>query len=148
MNVNKFITPLAVLAVVGMVSVFVPIARAFTEIHTVEGFVTNPDNSLAVGASVLITCNNITHFGPTDATGHYNISFSTGECPGGSLVKAQVVKGVFHGKKEGTFSGDPAGDVQMDIAMTDPATVPEFGMMTGTVASLVSGGLFLLKRRK
>jgi hypothetical protein len=43
--------------------------------------------------------------------------------------------------------GSAFGGVVVDVAVVNVPLVPEFGLMTGAVTSLVSGGLFLLKRR-
>lgn len=144
---KQFISSFAIFAVLGLFITFAPVARAFVEVGIVEGYVTNPDSSPAVGASVLITCNSITHFGPTDVNGYYKILFNSGECPDASMVTAQAVKGTLHASDGVIVPGTIDGDVRMDIALISPPIVPEFGMLTGAVASLVSGGLFLLKRR-
>ena len=136
----------AFLALVGFL--FVPVAQAFAvQYGAVIGQVTH--NSISIpGANVSVLCNGNTLTTTTNPTGLYFVQFTNSVCMSGQTVTVTATSGGMSGTETGTMdNGNSYGGVRVDVAVVNIPLVPEFGMITGAVTALTSGGLFLLKRR-
>ena len=151
MITKKLSLTIAVSAVALTFSAFAPKAFAVVDTDVIQGVVSAANSSPSVGANVTATCNGHTYTGTTNGFGFYQIFTPTTpveECPNGMTVVASAVNGSEHGSNSGLMQhGTGVGQANLDIALIPIQMVPEFGMLTGVVASLVSGGLFLLKRK-
>jgi len=150
-KLKKLFLPIAALALV--FSAFIPKALAADMVHTyvAQGVVDAVDHGPSVGATVTVACNGYEYVDITDDAGFFQVFFSADpvvECPDGSIVTATAVNGEEWGQTTGPMVvGTETAEVMLHIALLPIQMVPEFGLITGGLASLVSGGLFLLKKR-
>ena len=129
-------------------SIFVgKVNAAIFQFGVVTGAVSN-SGAPVVGASVSVTCNSNVLNAITNVNGVYFVQYSNVQCPVGQIVNVNASSGSMAGSNSGSMmAGSAVGGVQVDVAVVNVPLVPEFGLITGAVTSLVSGGVFLLKRR-
>ena len=119
------------------------------QVGVVAGVVSAPGGGPSVGANISVLCNGNTLNTTTDGSGLYEVSFTGGVCEAGQNVTVTASKGGLTGIKNGTMQANgQAGYVKIDVAIVNIPLVPEFGLITGAMTFLASGGvLFLIKKR-
>lgn len=127
-----------------------PSAFADFDITTVRGKVLGPDNKPLKHAKVVVTCGGDTEKDKTNGDGKYSVKFrGRHTCEAGDTATITVSKdgvtgsttGIVQEKKNGRF-------VDRNFLIAPNITVPEFGLMTGSITALASAGLFLKMRRR
>ena len=148
MRFNKGLVFVSTVMFLALFSIFVgKVNAAVFQFGVVTGAVSNSGNPVA-GANVSVTCNSNVLNAITNVNGVYFVQYSNVQCPVGQLVSVNASSGSMAGSNSGTMmAGSAVGGVQVDVAVVNVPLVPEFGLMIGAVTSLVSGGLFFLKRR-
>jgi len=110
----------------------------------VGGIVYN--NRIAVpGASVTVTCNNVTkHTTSNSVTGAYSISYSSSQCTIGDSVDVIAVKDDL----SGAISA-PVQDFELivNVAIANVPMTPEFGFFMGALTLLSAVGIFFVVKR-
>jgi len=146
MKFKKVLLSLAAMAMVGFLSMGVSKAYAY-QFGVVSGAIS--DTGVPVeGADVSVSCNGFNMNTMSNASGIYFVQFLDSECPVGQVVNVNASKGSMAGTNTGVMEeGDPFGGVVVDVAVVNVPLMPEFGLVTGALTSLVSGGLYLLKKR-
>lgn len=139
----------ALMAIVTIFSASASPARAdHLQVGVVEGLVAKQDGTAANGASVEVLCNGFTLNTTTDSTGFYIVNYDPGQCQVGEPVLVTATLGGQSGDNVGVMSdAGMVGHLRLDVAIVHVPLVPEFGLLTGALTALTSGGLFLLKKR-
>lgn len=101
------------------------------------------------GATIDADCNHggiHTHkTGVSDAFGSYSIQFDQSECANGDHVVATAHKANWVGTADGdVFDGFGGAFI---IMLEQTAAVPEFGVITGSIAAMLAAGYMLSMRR-
>jgi hypothetical protein len=138
---------LSLLTGAGILALLLPgIASAQSPVvaTVVQGTVTNAKGKDVNNAKVTVICNGKVQKTTTDGTGFYTVSFSPTVCPVGSNVSVTVTKGSMGGEKGGKIT-QQSTDLNVDVVNV---SVPELGLITGLVAAITAGGLFLVMRRR
>jgi hypothetical protein len=119
------------------------------QVGVVAGVVSVPGGNPAIGANIHILCNGNTLDTTTDVSGLYEAHFVGGVCAAGQNVTVTATHGGLTGVKNGIMADSgSAGYVKIDVAIVNIPLVPEFGLITGGMAFLTSGGvLYLLRKR-
>lgn len=146
--------PLFLASLMAVVTIFSASAtKAFAvdpvfQVGVVEGLIAKADNTPAAGASVDVLCNGV-HMGTVaDASGFYMVAYAPDVCGIGESVLTTASLGAETGSNTGTMTdGGSVGFLHLDVAIVHVPLVPEFGLLTGALTALTSGGLFLLKKR-
>jgi hypothetical protein len=111
----------------------------------VNGTVTK-GGSPVKNAKVQVTCGTTTKKAHTDASGAYLVVFKIAKCPAGSTVNVTASKNhVGSGSNSGTVS--PYNTDKLNVAIVN-VSVPEFGLIGLTGATLIGGGAFMVTRRR
>lgn len=134
---------LSIMATVG-IAVIMPVS-AFAEggVTDVAGTVTKAGNPVS-GASVSVLCGTTTLTSGTTAAGGYIVQFSAADCPDGSTAHVTATKGADSGSKNGTVNGLTAS---INLALIN-VSIPEYGLIGLTGATIIGGGAFLVMRRR
>lgn len=103
--------------------------------------------TLPESATVTVTCP-----GGDTGSGVVNPGGSTVQVPDTFNCDNNTTVNLFAVAEDGTYTGTGIyrnGDVinQLNVELTNPTQVPEFGLLTGAVAMLTSGGSLLAFRR-
>lgn len=117
---------------------------------TVSGVIRESDNSRAIGATVIVTCNHngllTTHTAISSKEGKYSVIFDPIRCKNGDTLSVTAAGGNDQGSNDGKINGRN-GFVNV-LLVDSVASVPEFGLITGLLATATSlGGYLLVKRR-
>jgi hypothetical protein len=113
----------------------------------VSGTVYLNNTSTTVGsANVLVSCNGHVGNDVSDANdGGYSVTFSAADCPNGSSASVVATKGGLKGSANGGVNKLTSS---LNVGIVDVSVVPEFGTIAGIAAIALSGGAFLVVRRK
>ncbi len=117
---------------------------------TVSGVVRESNGKKAVGATVIVTCNHngllTTHTAVTSKEGKYSVIFDPIRCKNGDTLSVTAAGGNDQGSNNGNVNG--RNGVVNVVLVDTVASVPEFGLITGLLATATSiGGYFIVKRR-
>jgi hypothetical protein len=114
----------------------------------IRGFVYNASDHQAVpNASVSVTCGSETKGGTTNSLGKYSLTFNNNTCNDGDMIGVHATSGELQGNGGGEVEGITA-DINIGMADVFVSQVPEFGLVTGAIALLTSGGSYLALKRK
>lgn len=116
---------------------------ASAEIEEITGVVTS-NGKVAVGAQVVVTCDNNTKKATTNNTGTYSVQYMATQCPNETLAN---VTATYRG-----HSSSNSGEVKNNLIIADKQnvanSVPGFSLVTGATATLLGGvGYFTMRRR-
>ena len=115
--------------------------------RTVDGTVTNLSGVPIEDASVQVTCLGNVLTTTTDAAGLYSVQFERlSHCLKGSTVTVIAEKDAISAT-EIQKMGNPSVTIDFVLETAPPASVPEFGTMTG-IAAAAGATLFLMHNRK
>jgi len=109
----------------------------------VTGVVTNGGNPVS-GAHVTIICDSNVKKTTTDGTGTYLVQYNIAKCPKGAVVHVTATKGKKGGNNTGT--ANPV-TTKLNIALVN-VSLPEFGLLTAGIATLIGGAAFVVVRRR
>ncbi len=117
---------------------------------TVSGVVRESNGKKAIGATVIVTCNHngllTTHTAVTSKEGKYSVIFDPIRCKNGDTLSVTAAGGNDQGSNNGNVNG--RNGVVNVVLVDSVASVPEFGLITGLLATATSiGGYFIVKRR-
>jgi hypothetical protein len=134
------------------IMLFSPFNSAQAEGHnsyiSISGHVTDNDGKQAKDASVEITCGNDTRNVNSDRSGRYIVNFSSNTCHKGNKITVFTNNENQTGIGEGSVNNSGKTDIDVNCN-NNPVAVPEFGLVPGIITTVISGGSFLiLKKRK
>ncbi len=117
---------------------------------TVSGVVRESNGKKAIGATVIVTCNHngllTTHTAVSSKEGKYSVIFDPIRCKNGDSLSVTAAGGNDQGSNNGNVNG--RNGVVNVVLVDSVASVPEFGLITGLLATATSlGGYFIVKRR-
>lgn len=107
----------------------------------ISGIVTSKGN-VAVGAQVIVVCDNNTKKTTTGSTGAYSVQYTTTQCPNEAIANVSATYGVQSGSNSGKIKDE-------NLILTDKlnvTTVPVFGLVTGTTVIVLGGVSYLTMR--
>jgi hypothetical protein len=146
---SVFVIALALFSFVGVKAAKAMTTAPVVQVGVVEGLVYGQNNAAVPGASVSVLCNGHTLPATSDPSGFYFVQYGNGLCVAGQGVTVTATKGALTGTKNGTMQADGATLIlKLDVAVVNVPMVPEFGLITGAVAFLSSGGVFLALKKK
>lgn len=116
---------------------------------SVSGYVKDTYGKNLKDATVEITCNGITKNAQTNNAGRYTIGFSQNTCRDDNKITVFAYNDNQTGYGYGQGTVNNAGNSDVDVSCgSNSISVPEFGLIPGIVAAIVSfGSFFLLKKR-
>ena len=125
-------------------------ATAFAQLSGtfVQGFVydTTNGNAAVPNANVFVKCNSTTLPATTNASGKYAVTFDVSDCNDGDALSVSANKDDLQGTNTGTVN-EVTTNINVGVVNVFVSQVPEFGLVTGAMALLTSGGSFLAFRR-
>lgn len=142
---------LIISTIAGVVATLAFPLSAFAQVSGtfVQGFVydTTHSNAPVANASVFVKCNNTTQTVATNSLGKYAATFSLSDCNDGDSIHVSANKNQLAGSGVGTVS-NVVTNINVGVVNVFVSQVPEFGMLTGALALLTTGGSFFALRRK
>ncbi len=135
------ISLLAMLLGIGLVP---QVVDAAAPVSTRVTGVISHDGSPMADAEVTVTCGAFSETDTTDAGGSYLVTFAASDCPLGSTAQIKA--------KKGDMSGTATGEVQgvttkLNTAVVN-ASLPEYGLIAGLLATGAGGGAIIFARRR
>jgi hypothetical protein len=116
-------------------------ASARTE---VSGVVTSGSKAIA-GAHVIVICSGNVKKTTTDNSGTYLVQYPIAKCPNQAIANVTAT----FGSKGGNNSGQVKNLTEkLNVAIVNVSVVPEFGLLTGAVATIAGGAGYLAIRRR
>jgi len=139
----------SLLTILALTLVFPLSASAQVSGTFVQGFVydTTHSNAPVANANVFVTCNSTTHSVTTNGAGKYASTFSLAECNDGDPIHVSANKNNLSGNGSGTVS-NVVTNINVGVVNVFVSSVPEFGMLTGALALLTTGGSYFALKRK
>lgn len=138
---------LPLLALLVLPSVFATAVYGINDKPTViGGIVYNSDHTSVVeGASVVVTCNNVSRPAFTASDGTYSVAFSAMEnCDDGDTAIVVAEKDDLYGVSSGAVHDY---GLVVNVAIIDVVMTPEFGVVMGVFTLVASAGIFFYVRR-
>ncbi|MGV8086887.1 MAG: hypothetical protein ACP5N1_04610, partial [Candidatus Woesearchaeota archaeon] len=102
------------------------------------------DANTVSGASVDVTCNDITESTVSNVDGDYYVSFASGVCYFGDEVSVNAVKDEASGSNEGFMCQEEECDIPITVI---DVTIPEFGIIAGAFALVAGLGIIAYRRK-
>lgn len=134
-----------ILSAVGLLLILAPTAASAASGYTdVSGVITYDGNHVGKGVKVTVVCDGNTLTDKTNKTGTYLVQFTKQECPKGSNV---TVTATYNGVTGSVTKKAKKETNELNIAIVN-VNLPEFGVVAGVSAALISGGAFLVIRRR
>jgi hypothetical protein len=114
------------------------------DVTTARGNLYGDNFQGVAGIPVTVTCKN-TKTTTTDGKGLYTITFPKSKCPAYHQITATTT---YHGQAQtNSVLVSAKNTATMDFSFGS-VSVPEFGMFTGGIATVLSAGSFLLFKKK
>lgn len=112
----------------------------------VTGHVYDVSASPVIGATVVVTCNSLNKTATTNSLGIYSVLFTDDLCPFNTAVHVVATKDSASGSNNG-FTCESSEICDIPIALVN-VTIPEFGVIAGTVALLGAVGVIVYRRQR
>jgi hypothetical protein len=112
----------------------------------VLGTVTDGADNPVEGADVTVLCNDIPRYDVTDVNGNYLVSYPQGDCGFNTPVHVTATFEDVTGENDGLTCVSKEECYGISVALVN-VTVPEFGLIAGTVAMIGALGIFLYRRK-
>lgn len=109
----------------------------------VTGVVTNNGHPVS-GAHVTVICDNNVKKTTTDGSGTYLVQYKIAKCPKGATVHVTATKSKEGGNNTGI--SNPV-TTKLNVALVN-VSLPEFGLITAGIATLIAGAAFVVVRRR
>ena len=140
---------LAVLAFLALILVTsVSVNALVPSLTVVSGKVFELNSSVVDGATVTVNCthNNVSTLKTTTsvADGTYSVVFPVAKCAPGDVVEVTAIKDDATGTGDGTV--EHSGRCIVNTALID-VTIPEFGVIAGTLALIAGIGVIVYRRK-